>query len=141
MFGRKIITKKYFILLASFTCFHSAYHGEQPPTISPPFHAIDSSRRNVISLVDFQHKKMCSVLQTSIVATFNETWMVNIKTCKMPRSRIRSPVICTYEEPIRPRAMPLKIKCIVVLFLCMHDSYGAPLCGPSGRWTAPLLSF
>ena len=36
------------------------------------FHAIDSCRRNEISLVDFQHdlKKMCSVLQPSTIGNF-----------------------------------------------------------------------
>ena len=55
--GWKIITKKYFLLLTFFTCFHLAYRGDQPPKILSPFHAIDSFRRNEISLVDFQHER------------------------------------------------------------------------------------
>ena len=82
MIGGKIITKNYFLPLTFFTCFHSAYRGEQPPTILPPFYAIDSFRRNEISLVDFQHEK----IQTSTIGNFQRNVDVQYQICEMPRS-------------------------------------------------------
>ena len=55
-----------------FSAAHFLPAVEQPGKILSPFHAIDSCRRNEISVVDFQHdlKKMCSVLQTSTIGKF-----------------------------------------------------------------------
>ena len=50
-----------------------------------------------------------------------------------------------YVERTRPRAMPLATMTMKTQthgftnFPCSHETYGAPLCGPSGRLGAPLI--
>ena len=106
------------MLLTFFTCFLCAYHGGQPPTILPPFHAIDSFRRNEISLVDFQHQKEKKNEQCPTnfydIGNFRRKVDVQYQTCKMPRpsffwnmAAMLRDFVRTHAERTRPRAMLL----------------------------------
>ena len=53
--------------------------------------------------------------------------------------------VCTYVEHTRPRAMPIATMTMktqthgfTIFHVCTTETYGAPLCGPSGRLGAVL---